>query len=74
MPASIYQIMKDVRKLSREDQLRLVNNIVESVLQSPPQEPHRTMRYSEFRGYNLSSEDEVTIGKWQLEDRPYHVK
>lgn len=62
---ALEQIVARAQRLSREDQLRLVKRIVEMLISAePPLEPQR-IRYSQFRGERMSSEEDFRIADWR---------
>jgi len=61
MNASTYQIMRDIRKLSKEDRLRLMGCIVESLLNSSPESSQHPLKYCESLDAYLSPEEEAKL-------------
>jgi hypothetical protein len=71
MASTIDQVKKEIDALPKEDRLRLVSHIVESVLDSPKEKPHRPLKYGEFRGPNMSTEEDFKIAEWRFEDQNF---
>lgn len=66
MASTIDQVKKEIDALPKEDRLRLVSHIVESVLESSPKKTHQPLEYGEFRGPNMSTEEDFKIAEWRI--------
>lgn len=71
MASTIDQVKKEIDALPKEDRLRLVSHIVESVLESPTEKPHRPLEYGKYRGPNMSTEEDFKIAEWRIEDQDF---
>lgn len=71
MATTIDQVKKEIDALPKEDRLRLVSHIVESVLKSPDKKPHQPLEYGKYRGSNISTEEDFKIAEWRIENQDF---
>ena len=58
------RLLQEVQTLSIEDRLRLVRRVLDSVLTpSNRQKAHRPLKYGEFSGPKMSSEEDFKIAE-----------
>ena len=69
MATTIDHVMEEISMLSSEERLRLINRILESVLDSSTKKPHRPLKYGEFSGPNPSTEEDFKLAEWHIEDQ-----
>jgi hypothetical protein len=63
---SLQRIANEVNQLTKEERIRLIELIVESLKLAEP-EP-RSFRFGVFAGPNMSTEDDFKIAEWYGDD------
>jgi len=64
------QIFDQVKQLSPEDRLRLIQKTIATLVSLPPQEP-RPLRFGEFRGDEaaMSTLEDFAVAEWRPTDK-----
>lgn len=61
-----------VKQLSPEYRLRLVQHILQTLIQVPHPEQSRPLRYGEFQGENMSTPEDFTLAEWRPTDEDWY--
>ncbi|MEW5987025.1 MAG: hypothetical protein AB1791_10365 [Chloroflexota bacterium] len=62
------QIVVKAQQLSLEEQLRLIQRLIETLLPAVQPKQPRLWRYGLFRGENMSSEEDFVMAEWHPTD------
>lgn len=59
------ELLARAEKLSHEDRIRLIQRVAETLVSRGPFVERRRLIYGEFRGKNMSSEEDFTPAEWR---------
>lgn len=62
------QIVVEAQRLSLEERLRLIQRLVETLLPAVQPKQPQLWRYGQFRGENMSSEEDFVMAEWHPTD------
>lgn len=72
MKPDLEDILARVERLPPEDRARLIQRVAGDLASSGPSAGRRRMAYGEFRGQNMSSEEDFTLAEWRPSKRELH--
>jgi hypothetical protein len=61
---TIEQIVAQTQRLSPDDRVRLIQRVAETLIPTIQRSVHRQLIYGEFRGENMSTEEDFLIAEW----------
>lgn len=65
---TIEQIVAQTQRLSPDDRVRLIQRVAETLIPAIQKPDHRQLIYGEFRGENMSTEEDFLIAEWHPSD------
>ena len=65
---TIEQIVAQTQRLSPDDRVRLIQRVAETLIPTVQKPAHRQLIYGEFRGENMSTEEDFLIAEWHPSD------
>jgi hypothetical protein len=68
------KIVVQVRQLSPEYRLRLIQRITETLLPSPPPQQSKPLQFGKYKGNRMSTLEDFAIAEWRTTDRELNGK
>jgi hypothetical protein len=65
---TIEQIVAQTQRLSPDDRVRLIQRVAETLIPTLQKSGHRQLIYGEFRGENMSTEQDFLLAEWHPSD------
>jgi hypothetical protein len=66
---SLGRVLADAELLSREDRLRLIKSLAETLISRPTDHSCKPLQFGEFKGAGMSTDEDFAIAEWRPAER-----